>query len=69
MHVLSVFRLEYLVMDDIHVLVEVFTHEIRDVMKAWRETLLDPDRPGCLQFKPKVRGFKRLLCRRLPCCC
>ena len=48
-------RLEQLVLDDCHVLVEEFTPQVGEIMKFWEETLGDPDRPRIPFFKPQVK--------------
>ncbi|XP_078484832.1 putative ATP-dependent RNA helicase TDRD12 [Ciona intestinalis] len=50
-------RLEQLVVDDIHTLVEAFTEQVGTIMRMWMEVLRDPDRPNIQGFKPQVLGF------------
>ena len=47
-------RLEQLVLDDFHILVEEFTIQIKQIMQFWLDTLNDPDRPVVPSFKPQV---------------
>nr|CAB3262317.1 uncharacterized protein LOC100179489 [Phallusia mammillata] len=50
-------RLEYLVLDNIHILVEEFTTEVREIMSLWSASLCDNDRTVQQRYKPKILGF------------
>ncbi|XP_076809852.1 putative ATP-dependent RNA helicase TDRD12 [Clavelina lepadiformis] len=50
-------RLEKLVLDEMHVLIEDFTSQIRDIMGLWSETLNDVDRPTIPNYKLQILGF------------